>query len=107
MKLLLLPILIFTFCIQKTFSQSSDGSYMRPLVKISSGALLGVKENNISIFKGIPYAAPPVGDFRWRPPQPIKSWDSVRDASKFCADCVQRSFPNSQTVTSEDCLFLN
>jgi para-nitrobenzyl esterase len=107
MRHLLVQILLFTFFLQNTQSQNNVGSGVRPLVKIPAGALLGVTENDISVFKGIPYAAPPVGDFRWRPTQQVKSWDTVRDASKFCADCVQRTFPNSQTITSEDCLFLN
>ena len=68
-------------------------------------------------FKGIPYAAPPVGDLRWRAPQPAKPWEGVRAATTFSANCMQRSagggtFPpyggdRAATTMSEDCLYLN
>lgn len=91
----LLAILSFT-----SFGQS-------PLVQTKSGKVQGITKEGVSSFKGIPFAAPPVGEFRWRPPQPVKPWGEVRDASKYCADCPQRTWPGSTAVTSEDCLFLN
>jgi para-nitrobenzyl esterase len=82
------------------------------LVSGSAGAFPEVR-----VFKGIPFAAPPVGDLRWRPPQPVKSWPGVRAADKFSANCMQRqagggAFPpyggdRSATEMSEDCLYLN
>lgn len=60
---------------------------------------------DIIAFKGIPFAAPPVGDLRWKPPTPVAAWDGVRDASAFGHRCVQRG--RNATDLSEDCLFLN
>ena len=49
-----------------------------PIVKTASGKVSGVVENGVNVYKGIPYAAPPVGDLRWKQPQPAKSWKGVR-----------------------------
>ena len=77
-------------------------------VMVTGGALRGaVSAGNADIlaFKGIPFAAPPVGDLRWRPPEPVVGWEGVRDASESGAICIQNG---GQNVTQdEDCLFLN
>ena len=77
-------------------------------VMVTGGAIRGaVSAGNADIvaFKGIPFAAPPVGELRWRPPEPVIGWDGVRDASESGAICVQNG---GQSVTQdEDCLFLN
>jgi para-nitrobenzyl esterase len=78
-----------------------------PEVKTATGTVRGVKNGDVASFKGIPYAAPPVGANRWRPPQPVTPWKEVRDATKDCADCPQRAWPGSTSTQSEDCLFLN
>lgn len=82
-----------------------------PIVKIDSGAVRGVISGGLEIFKGIPYAAPPVGNLRWRAPQPVKPWKGVRQATSFGHDCMQLPFPNDaaplRTTPSEDCLYLN
>ena len=66
----------------------------------------------VRIFKGIPFAQPPVGDLRWREPQPVKSWKGIRKADQFGARCVQRTGPGADywfrsNGMSEDCLYLN
>ena len=85
-----------------------------PVVRVESGELQGVVDDGVASFKGIPFAAPPVGDLRWRPPQPAAPWTGVRQAAEFGADCMQGRFgpppaPGAPParVPSEDCLFLN
>ena len=89
------------------FTATSHAQTTGPEVRTKSGAVRGGTEEDVSYFKGIPYAAPPVGANRWRPPQPVTPWKEVRDARKDCADCPQRAWPGSTSVQSEDCLFLN
>ncbi len=80
-------------------------------VKIETGRLTGAVSGKVVAFKGIPYAAPPVGANRWRPPQPAAKWSGVRAATEFGADCMQKPFPSDAaplgTTPSEDCLFVN
>src|SRR2546423_693744 len=86
------------------------------IVKIDSGELEGVVADGVASFKGIPFAAPPVGELRWRPTQPAGKWTGVRQASEFGADCMQGRFgpppaavagATAPRVPSEDCLYLN
>ncbi len=74
-------------------------------VKVKEGLLQGTTQNGLTIYKGVPFAAPPVGDLRWRAPQPAKKWDGVRLAYKFAPEPMQGGNPVSGK--SEDCLYLN
>lgn len=82
-----------------------------PVAAVDSGRLQGVREGDVQVFRGIPFAAPPVGERRWRKPGPVAAWEGVRDATRFGAACLQpggRTEPWAQVgPTSEDCLFLN
>jgi para-nitrobenzyl esterase len=80
--------------------------------KVEQGVVQGTKEDGLTVYRGIPFAAPPVGDLRWRAPQPAAKWQGVRPADKFAPECVQGSLgavpAGSEAPTmSEDCLYLN
>jgi para-nitrobenzyl esterase len=103
----------------------SSASAITQPVKTRSGLLKGVpgKSPEVTLFKGIPYAAPPIGNLRWRAPQPVVGWEGVRTADKFSKVCAGQStkpldpmpewrkvFPPeflAQGETTEDCLYLN
>ncbi|MFG2996961.1 carboxylesterase/lipase family protein [Streptomyces sp. NPDC048340] len=80
----------------------------RPLVETDRGAVRGRAQDGYRTFEGIPYAAPPVGALRWRPPEPAARWTGVRDAGAPGARCVQLpAIGPGGPSGSEDCLFLN
>ena len=90
-------------------AQAQDGG---PQVKTSSGALRGQALPGIAVFRGIPYAAPPLGPLRWRAPQPATSWQGVRAAGTTGAACPQKRGLSLEGggdpgPLSEDCLYLN
>lgn len=87
-------------------------------VKVTGGTIVGVpgKDASVISFKGIPFAAPPVGPLRWREPQPVRSWQGIRTAEKFGPSCIQNIVTEKKPWThefmahndvSEDCLYLN
>jgi para-nitrobenzyl esterase len=82
-----------------------------PQATIDTGAVAGFEEPGLSVFKGIPYAAAPVGPLRWKAPQPAVPWTGVRDASSYGAACPQDDAHKEAWAQvgkqSEDCLFLN
>jgi para-nitrobenzyl esterase len=77
--------------------------------KVEQGVLQGTKESGLTVYKGIPFAAPPVGELRWRAPQPAAGWKGIRPADKFAPECVQggASPDGKASDMSEDCLYLN
>ncbi len=99
---------VFVFATLIAFgAQASD------VVRTASGAVRGKTsaDGKVRIFEGIPYAAPPVGSLRWRPPQPVRPWKGVRDATKLGARCMQGNIFGDMNFRddgpSEDCLYLN
>ena len=81
-------------------------------IKIDSGLIIGTEigetGKEIRIFKGIPYAAPPVGELRWQAPRPVEAWSGVRDCTEFSLTAPQNPmFGGSPAGASEDCLYLN
>jgi len=96
----------------------AQGAFAIDRVTIETGAVEGIRAaSGVSIFRGLPYAAPPVGDLRWQSPKPPAAWTGVRKADKFPAACIQApqikgsfyqvEFYPVDEPTSEDCLYLN
>jgi para-nitrobenzyl esterase len=88
------------------------GAMAADQVEVESGTLEGAAsaDSSVRIFKGVPFAAPPVGNLRWQPPVPVRAWSGVRKADKFGAHCMQGQvfgdivFRGAEM--SEDCLYL-
>ncbi len=74
-------------------------------VKVEGGLVQGKIENGLVVYKGIPFAAPPVGDLRWKAPQPVEKWEGIKEAFDFAPAPFQGGNPPSGK--SEDCLYLN
>ena len=83
------------------------------VVVVEGGKVSGVASNGVRSFKGIPYAAPPVGDLRWRAPQPVVPWQGIKNCDQFSSICPQPEYPVGSIYRSapqpkdEDCLYLN
>ena len=114
----ILPILLASSATPQTTATAG------PSVHVATGTLQGVAQQNTSVFKGIPFAAPPTGPLRWRPPQAPASWSGVRDAAHPSHPCTQNIHGTDNFIqplaatygvnytpetldTSEDCLYLN
>lgn len=82
-----------------------------PQVTYRDGTVEGIDSSGVKIFRGIPFAQPPVGDLRWKAPQPVKAWTGVRSAKEFGADPEQNNIFGDMVFEgkgkSEDCLYLN
>lgn len=93
------------------WSVSSHAQSNRQTVAIEAGVIEGSVAGDVLSFKGIPYAAPPIGSLRWRSPQPMTPWPGVRQATQYGNDCVQQPIPGdagaSGSTRGEDCLVLN
>jgi para-nitrobenzyl esterase len=100
------------FALAIAFAVLSAPAIAGPQVTIAQGALTGTVDTGISVFKDIPFAAPPVGDLRWRSPQAAPNWQGARDASDFGPICPQAPRPpggraREKHPESEDCLTAN
>ena len=105
-----------SFCLALTVAAVANPT--QPVVATQYGKLAGItnRRTHISVFKGIPFASPPIGKLRWRPPVPPSDWKGVRQATHFGASCMQRIHGTFgpwtpaflvQNAVSEDCLYLN
>ena len=105
-------LIVRTAVIGAVFLAAIGAVHVSPTrVTIDTGTIEGLDTAGVIVFRGIPYAAPPVGDLRWRPPQPPKPWTGVRPASQLGHNCIQHQpYGDIDPFTagvSEDCLYLN
>ena len=107
---LLLPALMV--CAGLIYFTSST-SATNEIVTVEGGRVSGVVADGVRGYKGIPYAGPPTGEWRWKPPQAVVRWEGVRDGSDYGPDCPQTPYPRLSVFyspprpQSEDCLCLN
>jgi para-nitrobenzyl esterase len=94
---------LILFCLFSVMLFSCQEKQLTTLILTDAGKVQGIQENGFMSFKGIPFAAPPVGELRWKEPQPVKPWDGVLKADTFGP-----ASPQAQNLRqSEDCLYLN
>jgi len=110
MNNILCPLILVILFSSTAFAQLQDGT-AAPKVKTLNGILEGINESGICTFKGVPFAEPPIGDLRWKEPQPVKNWTGVRSATKFGPRAMQAPIFGDMGFRSngmsEDCLYLN
>lgn len=115
--IVLLALIFFTFGCDSSPQKNKVEESAAPVVvaqpltitvEVTGGTIEGVKQDGILTYKGIPFAAPPDGDLRWKAPAPVQPWTGVKKTDAFCSACMQTSgaMGNSAQV-SEDCLYLN
>jgi para-nitrobenzyl esterase len=109
--LVIVSTVVITGCGSETRVASTSEIQQGTLIRLADGAVQGAIDGGARRFLGIPYAAPPVGDLRWRPPAPPIPWSGVRQATQFEARCAQ--WPQGGDLVlhkpseEEDCLYLN
>ncbi len=108
------PLSSITICIFAALLgvNATQGAPAAERVKTANGVVEGtIASSGIRIFRGIPFAAPPVGELRWKAPQPVKNWEGARKAVEFSPNCMQRPVFGDMEFRSkgmsEDCLYLN
>jgi para-nitrobenzyl esterase len=101
-------MMLFAVTVIMPVSLTTNGTVM-----VDGGAVSGTTEGGVNIYRGIPYAAPPTGELRWKAPQPVIPWKGVRAATEFGAECPQAPYGADSIYAtpsqkqSEDCLCLN
>ena len=116
LAIILSLVVLIGLCASLSFASAQAGT--RVTVSTDKGTIAGIRENGIDIFKGIPYAKPPVGKLRWKAPQPVKAWTGVKECTTFSANAMQNDQVTDETYSeefivdtslgySEDCLYLN
>jgi para-nitrobenzyl esterase len=103
-------ILFLISLVHISYGQSAN-EQLSMIVKTENGLLQGEAESGIRTFKGVPYAQPPIGDLRWKEPQPVKNWEGIRKADHFGPRAMQKYIYSDMQFRSdgvnEDCLYLN
>ena len=104
---------MFLLIIALALTALGQASSNSDAIKVDGGLIAGTVADGVRSFKGIPFAAPPVGDLRWKPPQPVVPWQGVRQCDTFGPECPQAPYPaasmyySAPQKQSEDCLYLN
>ena len=106
MRDLVLGPLLLAFAMTNALSRPS-AAQDSTVVATDAGTVRGVRTDDVIAFKGIPYARPPVGALRWRPPQPVHPWSGALEATRFRSDCIQPRRAGLPAFSLEDCLYIN
>jgi para-nitrobenzyl esterase len=109
-----LALIAVTFTLAfSVLSFSTTAFSINGTIRVEGGMISGAAADGISSYKGIPFAAPPVGELRWKAPQPVVAWEGVRECKDFGPECPQTPYPQGSLYysppqkQSEDCLYLN
>jgi para-nitrobenzyl esterase len=110
MKKLVLTFALFCLSLSSVYAQTARKKEP-PKVTTSKGTIQGIDDSGVTIFKGIPFAQPPTGNLRWKPPKPPQKWNGVLQAAHFGNGCMQCPIFSDMNFRfpkkSEDCLYLN
>ena len=106
LKKMILGGLTLILACQTGYAKSPEKHGISGIVRMACGPIVGTQESGLRVFKGIPYAAPPVGALRWKPPQESAPWNEVRTCRDFSRACPQPGGVDPDKF-SEDCLYLN